>query len=73
MPEIRIYANERGSGGPPKLSDYYAHIKKIEHGPFKGANSLRISVGDTDLRIWPADKDKIKEFGEKLIKIAEEL
>ena len=73
MTEVRIYATEHDCEGPEIFADYFAHIQKIEHGALKGVNSLRISIGDTDLRIWPADKDKIRKFGERLIEIADEL
>ena len=73
MAEIRIFAIGHQLGGSEVMSEYYTHIAEIEHGPFKGGNALQISINDTDIRIWPADKKEIKKFGEKLLKIAEKL
>ena len=74
MTGIRICAiKQHRIGGPDIPVECHARIAEIKHGPFKGVNILLVNIGDVDLRIWPADKHNIKKFGERLLKIAEEL
>jgi len=69
MAEIKILTIKRSMGGPEELCDFEVCIKQ-DHVHRK---LLQIAIGGDYVEFWPADPDKIKEFGYKLIKISQEL
>ena len=55
--------------GVPK--PYHAFLAKNPE--FDRGKVLRLLLGGDEIEIWPADKKHIRELGEKLIKLSEEL
>ncbi len=67
MATIKITAF--GSPGVPR--PHYAMLSK--HPELDRVKVLRLLLGGDEIEIWPADKKHIRELGEKLIKLSEEL
>lgn len=72
MAEIRLTAM-KNCNGPMIPSEYYALIMDR---PWPGGGRtevLYLGIGNDSVEIWPADPIRIRELGEKLIRIANEL
>lgn len=71
MAELRICAiGPHGAGGPSLPLDFGAWIVP---GGYQDIPELNLQLGDVHITLWPADPEKIRELGEKLIRIAEDL
>ena len=74
--EIRISAwtNNLRPDTPTDLQAWFFEEEVIERGVKFNKKILRLYLGDgVNIRIQPADPEKIKALGEKLIQIAKEL
>ena len=74
MAEIKLTAMQRhGLGGPETPGEIGAIIQMR---PWPGGGKvpwLLLFVGNDTVEIWPADPVRIKQLGEKLVRIADEL
>ena len=67
MATIKITAFN--SPGVPR--PHYAMLAK--HSELDRVKVLRLLLGGDEIEIWPADRDRIRALGEKLIQLSEEL
>ena len=49
------------------------HAFLVKHSELARVKVLRLLIGGDEIEIWPADRDRIRALGEKLIKLSEEL
>lgn len=73
MPTIDITAMDDEYGGPSIPSVLSAWTGEVNWPTGGKSKRLMLSIGDCVIRVWPADPERIKDLGNKLLKIAEEL
>ncbi len=70
MAEIKITATPHDGAAIPRR--HGAVLRKVPWGTGT-THELVLYIGSETIRIWPADRDRIKQLGERLIELSESL
>ena len=73
MAEIHISARQAIPGGLPILTDHQAWIEDTCSPGGGSTKELVLCIGDSTIRIWPADADRIEQLAKRLKAVAEYL